>query len=405
MPPAVEKLFTLLREAFAQGTLVKLTLGAARGADPTLRNVIARPVRLRAGPRLAVLFRHTTRDVTRNLAMEEAVAELAAMLGRDFGGAHLFTTAHETELHWPSGGTARLRQFPPKHRAPADRCHDRARARLIEPGAAPWLHALGVTTAEGRVCVGREAKFRQIQKFTEILQHSLAGLPRPPGRPLRLVDMGCGKGYLTFAAYDWLQRAGWEPQVRGVEARAELVALGNRVAQAHGCAGLRFEPGTIATTELESVDVLVALHACDTATDDALAKGVRAGAALILAAPCCHRELRPQLRAGSALGEVLRHGILRERQAELVTDALRAALLEWAGYDTRVFEFIAPEHTAKNLMIAATRRAEPQPQAAPAAAIRELAAFFGLRSQRLARQLGFALAGSAAADVAIPNGA
>jgi len=404
MSPAVEKLFAHLREAFAQGTLVKLTLGTARGGDATLRNIIARPVTLRAGPRLAVLFRHTTRDVTRNLALGEAVAELAAWLGRDFGSAHLFTTAHEWELHWPADGAPRLRQYPPKHCTPADPRHDRAKARLIEPGTAPWLHALGVTTAEGRVCNGMEAKFRQIQKFTEILGHSLAQLPPPPTRPLRLVDMGCGKGYLTFAAYDWLRRAGREPQVRGVEARADLVALGNRVAREHGCAGLRFEPGTIATTELESVDVLVALHACDTATDDALAKGVRAGAALILAAPCCHRELRPQLRAGPALGGLLRYGILRERQAELVTDALRAALLEWAGYDTRVFEFIAPEHTAKNLMIAATRRAEDRPRAPLAAAVRDLAAFFGLRSQRLAGQLGFTLVESLSADSHAPDG-
>jgi hypothetical protein len=131
---------------------------------------------------------------------------------------------------------------------------------------------------------------------------------------------------------------------------------------------------------------------------------VRAGAALILAAPCCHRELRPQLRAGPALSGVLRHGILRERQAELVTDALRAALLEWAGYDTRVFEFISPEHTAKNLMIAATRRVQPHPQAPLAAAVRELAAFFGLRSQRLAAQLGFALAESLSSYATVPNG-
>jgi SAM-dependent methyltransferase len=209
---------------------------------------------------------------------------------------------------------------------------------------------------------------------------------------MRLVDMGCGKGYLTFAAHDWLLRNGWVPEVLGIEARAELVELCNRVAADLGAEGLSFRPGTIADTHLDQADILVALHACDTATDDALAKGIQAGARLILIAPCCHRELRPQVRPPPALAAAFRHGIFRERQAEFVTDALRAGLLEWAGYQTRVFEFIAADHTAKNLMIAATRRTAAGNQADRAAAVRALAEAYGIRSQGLARRLGFALA-------------
>jgi hypothetical protein len=144
------------------------------------------------------------------------------------------------------------------------------------------------------------------------------------------------------------------------------------------------------------MDVLVALHACDTATDDALARGVRAGAALLLTAPCCHKELRPQLRPGPALAGLTRHGILRERQAELVTDALRAALLEWAGYEARVIEFVSPEHTAKNLMIVAVRRPRPDAAERLANAVHALAGAFGIRHQRLAELLGFSLAAPAA---------
>ena len=209
---------------------------------------------------------------------------------------------------------------------------------------------------------------------------------------LTLVDMGCGKGYLTFAAYDLLRRAGWaELTVRGIEARSGLVELCHRSARECGFSGLQFEAGTIESTSLDRVDVLVALHACDTATDDAIAKGVQAGAALILVAPCCHKELRPQLRPPPVLAETLKHGILRERQAEFVTDALRAALLEWAGYDTKVFEFISTEHTAKNLMIAAVKRRNPTRPEEEAARVRDLAAFYGINSQRLASQMGFDL--------------
>jgi len=210
-----------------------------------------------------------------------------------------------------------------------------------------------------------------------------------------LIDLGCGKGYLTFAACEWLQRAGWNASVRGIEARTELVELCNRVARENGFARLRFETGDIASASIERADVLIALHACDTATDDAIAKGIAASARLIVVSPCCHKELRPQLQPPPALAGALRHGILLERHAEFVTDALRAALLEWAGYETKVFEFVSTEHTAKNLMIAGVKRPVPGDRAAAQLRARHLAAFYGIRSQRLADQLGFNFAETA----------
>jgi hypothetical protein len=204
--------------------------------------------------------------------------------------------------------------------------------------------------------------------------------------------MGCGKGYLTFAAYDCLRLiVGPQAQALGIEARQELVASCNQIAANHGLADLHFLSGDIADAPLERIDVLLALHACDTATDDALARGIRAGASLLLVSPCCHKELRPQLRAPGFLQSALRHGILLEREAEFVTDALRASLLEWAGYDTRVFEFIATEHTSKNLMIAGIKRRHAGPAADAERQVRELAGAYGIRSQQLATQLGFDL--------------
>jgi SAM-dependent methyltransferase len=386
----VDQLLTFLGAALDKGTLVKLTLGTPCGADASLRNVFVRPVNLRTGPRLSFVHRHTTKDITKNLTWSEGLTQIAGLLARDFTSAHLFTTEAEVELSG-AGDDARLLQHPPRHDTPASTRHDRAKSRLLDERAA-WLCALGVTNAAGKVREGMAAKFRQIQKFLENLQVGLADMPVREDRALRLVDMGCGKGYLTFAAFDWLVRTGWQPSVRGIEARPELVELCNRVAAAEQFGGLRFELGTIASTALEGVDVLVALHACDTATDDALAKGIQAGASLILAAPCCHKELRSQLRPPPALAGALRHGILRERQAEFITDALRAALLEWAGYETKVFEFIATEHTAKNLMIAAVKRPRAERRDELAQAARELASFYGIRQQRLAAQLAFPLA-------------
>ena len=423
--PEVEQFLALVGQAFERRSLIKLTLGDARTPDATLRNVYVRRVELRAGERFSFCYRHRTRDLTRNLEAQPALAEIAQLLGRDFAGAHLFTTEQEAELRCPAAREPHLRIRQVPRAAPASAGHDRPKSRLVE-ATVPWLHALGVTTAEGKVRAEMAAKFRQIHRFIEILSHGLLstdltperrrdeasaaeqhteakaaatrGTPEPgvTGAVVRLVDMGCGKGYLTFAAHDWLGRNGWTPEVLGIEARAELVEGDNRVASSLGLTGLLFRQGTIAETALEQADILVALHACDTASDDALAWGIAAGARLILVAPCCHRELRPQLRAPPGLGGAFRHGIFRERQAEFVTDALRAALLEWADYQTRVFEFVAVEHTAKNVMIAATRRTKTVGGDKAAAAVRALAGAYGVGQQHLARRLGFELAALAA---------
>ena len=399
----------LLADAVRDGTFVKLTLSRHRGADATLKNVFVRPVALRAGGRLSFVYHHATRDVTKNLTPDEGLARIESLLNGVFEAANLFTTGHSAQLNLGDAREPRLIVGRPAHAAAAQTRHDRAKKRWIDPKHSPWLHGLGVTTSDGEVRAGMEAKFRQIHRFVEILQHLLAEaedqgavrVPPPPGSPVArlpaqhsptVVDMGCGKGYLTFATYDFLRRAGWPmPHVRGIDVRPELAQLCNRTARECGLGGLQFEAGAIHSAALDRLDVLVALHACDTATDDAIAKGVKAGASLVLVAPCCHKELRPQFHPPPALAGALKHGILIERQAEFVTDALRAALLEWAGYDAKVFEFIATEHTAKNLMIAAVKRKQPLPPQEAARAVRELAAMYGIKTQRLANRLGFDL--------------
>ena len=387
-----EKFLTHLRAAVGDGSLTRLTLGAHRGADPTLRRLVVRPVTLQAGPRLAFVWSHATRDITKNLTADEALALVARLVGTDFATAHLATTTATVQFERRSGRPGRLHVGPALEEiaAPAP-AHDRTKKRSIETGSA-WLRGLGVTADDGTVRKGMEAKFRQVHRFVELLGPLIAETPLPTDRPWTLVDMGCGKGYLTFAAHAYLARAAAGPaRVLGIEARADLVELCDRVARDTGADGLSFAAGTIAGAAVEQADILVALHACDTATDDALAKGIAAGAVLLVVAPCCHREVRPQLVAPDVLEDALRHGILRERQAEFATDALRALLLEWAGYSTRIFEFISPEHTGKNLMISAVKRTRPADTAEAARKVRALAAFYGIRHQTLAARLGFDL--------------
>ncbi len=406
-----EKFLTAVRTAVQDGSLLKLTLGKPRGEEARdLHNLFVRPVTLRGAPHFSFVWRHATRDITKNHASAEMLTELAPLIGTTFHSAHLFTDGRTAQLEYNKSGEPRL-TFGKAVIVDVQTEHDRAKARLLTHDSQPWLHALGITNAAGTVREGMADKHRQIHKFVEILSHLTSGLAWQPNQPIEIADMGCGKGYLTFATHDYFNLVARQPaQVRGIEARGELVDFCNRVAHDTHRGHLRFEAGTIANAKLESLDVLIALHACDTATDDALARGIAAGTTLIVVAPCCQKELRPQLRAAPVLAPALSHGIFQERHAEFVTDALRALLLEWAGYDTKVFEFISTEHTAKNLMIAATKRAGTTPAStkntqasaatsaqasagtsAQASAVRELAAFYGIKSQALARQLGFDL--------------
>ncbi len=380
-----------LNESVAAGTLVKLTLGAYRGGDPSLRNLHIRPVTLRAGPHLSFVWRHETRDITKNHPPAAALAQLAALIGGDFGSAHLFTTLQDIQLELPVDAPGRMKVIPHAAVAPPSGEHDHRKDRPVPP-TAPWLARLGVTNPDGAVRASMAAKFRQINRFVELLAPLVAGAPLPAGRPVEVADMGCGKGYLTFATWQYFHDTARVPvHVRGIEVRPELVELCRQAALEAGCEGLEFTAGTIADAVSDPVDVLIALHACDTATDDAIARGVVAGAAVIVVAPCCHKELSPHLTAPPALQPVLRHGIFHERQAEFVTDALRTLLLEWAGYEPSAFEFVPTEHTPKNLMIAAVRRAAPPDREPAAARVRALAAAYGIRRQHLAERLGFAL--------------
>jgi SAM-dependent methyltransferase len=371
------------RAAFDSGQLVKLTLSKPRrkGDEPP-RQVYARRIELRGSPHWTCVLRYERRDETRNFAPAEGIEQLADWLGTDFANADLFTLDAHLSLQLSRKGKARLREHAARHDSPPPPTHDRPKQRLIT-AEKPYLTELGITNAAGKVRSAGRRKFRQINKYVEIIDSLLRDRELPAGA--RIVDMGSGKGYLTFALYDHLHNElGLDVQVTGVELRPQLVADSNALAQRMGFTGLRFAAGTIADFPLERVDVLIALHACDTATDDALLRGIEAGAELLIVAPCCQKQVRRDMEPPATVTPLLRHGILLERQAEMLTDGLRALYLEALGYRTKVFEFINTEHTPKNLMITASRG-----EAAPAARqqIATLKETFGVGRHYLEEQL------------------
>ncbi|MEL7221885.1 MAG: SAM-dependent methyltransferase, partial [Bacteroidota bacterium] len=259
-----------------------------------------------------------------------------------------------------------------------------AKQRPLSEQPRPYLHALGIANQEGKILQQGKRKFRQINKYIELIEHLLREQPLEPNA--RLVDMGSGKGYLTFALYDYLVNQKQQAvQMTGIELRQGLVDQCNGIAKKYNFNHLEFIAEDIHQYQpVGGIDMLIALHACDTATDEALAKGIRARANIIVVAPCCHKQVRKSMKPPASLTPMLQHGILLERQAEMLTDAIRSLLLEANGYKTKVFEFVGTEHTPKNVMITAVKsRVRKEAQAE----IDQLKSSFGLSHHHLEQLL------------------
>ncbi len=344
----------LVRRLVGDHALTGASLSRPRRSDPS------RPSRLTVAPVTvggALRYRFTahraTRSTDENLTPEAATARLTRLLESEFRQGLL----QSTDADWQvlvAGKEARILRRPPT-RPSARLGHDRVKQRLLPEGVpVPFLVELGVMTREGKVRAPRYDKFRQVNRFLELVEDVLPSLP--PGS-LRIVDFGSGKSYLTFALHHLLTVVhGRDVEIVGLDLKLEVVARCEDLARRLGADGLRFEVGDIGGYDaLAGVDLVVSLHACDTATDHALDRAVRAGAPVILAVPCCQHELLPQLER-PALEPLLRHGTLRERFAAEVTDAARAQLLGAVGYDVQVLEFVELEHTAKNVLLRAVAR-------------------------------------------------
>ena len=407
--PTAQRFVALLAQSLADSSFVRLRLGRYRGARAgfaDLDSVAVRRVVLRGRDLLCFVHHHATRDETHNLAPDDALAAVLDALRDGFEHAHLQTREHDVQWSVSRKGRPSLRRgrlpnaaAPPQGAAAPSApsapsaagdagearlvAHDRAKRRYIDPRCA-FLAELGVTDAQGAIVPAMARKWKQINKFVEVFDHALAASPLAAQRRLRVVDFGCGKAYLTFAVHEHLTHAAArEARVVGVELRADLVAQCTGVVQRLGLDGLAFEQGDVRSYAAGPIDVMIALHACDTATDHAIALGIRAGAAIIMCSPCCHKELRPQMRSPPLLRPLLQHGIHMAQEAEMVTDGLRALLLEGAGYATRVFEFVSPEHTSKNKMILGVKREHPLPRDEVLRQIEQIKAFYGVREQCL----------------------
>ncbi|WP_203681461.1 class I SAM-dependent methyltransferase, partial [Actinoplanes siamensis] len=347
MPQPLEQALAEVRELLLTPGLTRaVAAGRRRGHVPSVTRAQVRPVTLKSGPRLQIVTDDGARPFTRNVAPgAEAASAVDELLAEPFGNWHVETESATVQVRITKKGDAQVHRSASSSVA-APHAHDRAKQWLLDPGD-PLFEVIG----------GNAAKRRQIDAFLRALA---ATLPDELPPTLRVVDLGCGNAYLTFAAYRYLAGRGVAVQVAGVDVREDQRVRNTEVAARLGCsAEVTFVAGTIEAAELPfTPDLVLALHACDTATDQALARAVRWEARWVLAAPCCHHDIAAQLKGNAApspFGEFTRHAILRERFADVLTDSLRAGLLRLNGYKVDVVEFIDSAHTPRNLMLRARR--------------------------------------------------
>jgi SAM-dependent methyltransferase len=357
-----DSLRTLALEAVSGRDFRKATFsGAQRGTPSPWIRVSLRPIKIRGERVLQFSYFDGRKTFTKNYQPAESAEPLAELLEIRFATIHISLRDEEVDIRTTKKGKIFARRNSLQASESNDpQPHNRVKDLPLPEGQAnALLEAMGIVTSAGNVRPTMRAKYTQINEFLKHLKHVLdetdiASLDRP----VEILDCGCGASYLTLAVHYYLnERLAIQARILGVDVNEEVIRKSTTRVEHLGSAGIRFQCGPIAAVE-DKADIVIALHACDTATDDALARAVRSEARLILSVPCCHHALNRDLRArdqSTMIRSLLRHGILRERMADLLTDAFRAEALRIMGYKVDVVEFVSPEHTARNLMIRAVK--------------------------------------------------
>ncbi len=342
----------VIQTSIAADDFVKITLSKPIRKNEGLRNIYVRLVQIQDAIKFSFTYHYKTNDQVKNYSIAEGIEVLQEFLMTDFRTAVVFTLSKDIHVFVSKKKLVSYNEMHPSFSNKPPITHDQPKQKRAELGT--YLHYLGVTDKENNVIPKMADKFRQINKYLEIMESLIANAKLP--KQIQIVDMGSGKGYLTFALYDYLvvQRK-MDVTVTGIELRKELVDYCNGIADKCAFENLHFECKPIEAYENKKIDILIALHACDTATDDAITKGIVAKAGLIVCAPCCHKQIRQQLKGKEQEDPILKYGIFKERQFEMVTDTIRALILEKKKYQTKIFEFVSNEHTRKNVLLVATK--------------------------------------------------
>lgn len=346
-------LVEFLTNSLRDDTFVKLTISNPVEKQSAILTIYIRRIEIKKQSALSFTYRHKTNDQVKNFSIEDGIAEIEKLLEHSFRNATVFSTQQDCILLTSKKGKATLQKNKATFSAIQEQSHDRQKTKRASNSQAYLIH-LGITDANGILIPKMADKYRQINKYLEIIEGLIEHVQLP--EKIHIVDMGSGKGYLTFALYDYLtNEKGLNIELTGIELRQELVDYCNEISNAAGFEKLNFVCKPIQKYTEKHIDILIALHACDTATDDAIYKGIASNAQLIVCAPCCHKQIRQQVKGIEQESPLLKYGIFKERQFEMVTDTLRALIMEQHQYQTKIFEFISNEHTRKNVMLVGSK--------------------------------------------------
>ena len=390
--PSTPTLTSLLAEALRDRTFLRLVLSQPLSkSDTAIAKVTVRLIEVGGETKYQWTVRSKTQELHDNLNVEELIAQTKSVFGVNFGDAHLFTTEADLTVRWNYGKAQKIKRKPPTQQPTEGAGHNRQKQYLIPAGVpCPFLIEIGVMLPSGQVRPAMYHKFRQINRYLEFVEDILPQLPATG--PIHIVDFGCGKSYLTFALHHLLSTIhAREVSIVGLDVKSDVIEDCSRIAKTLKCVGLEFHIGRIESyTPTTHVHLAVSLHACDTATDDALAAALRWKCDAIMAVPCCQHEVCQTINRQTLPG-LTEYGILKDRFASLATDALRAQFLELNGYKTQVLEFIETEHTPKNLLIRAVRRQEGSaPETSRREAYEGLKSVLGITEWHLERAVGAA---------------
>ncbi len=375
-----QQFFQETEKSLKEDSFVKLTLSKPTRKTADLENVYLREVEIKKEKLISFTYRFKTNDQVKNYPYEEGKEELLNLLQSSFRIATLFTLEKDISVRFNKKGKATIINNPPTFSNKLPAHHDKQ--KIKRASESEFLFHLGIKDKQGKVIPKMADKYKQINKYLEIIDGLLHSTSLP--KKINIVDMGSGKGYLTFALYDFLRNTRkLDVQVTGIELREELVTYCNEVAKKCGYTNLSFISERIENYDKERIDVLIALHACDTATDDAIYKGLMSQSSLIICAPCCHKQVRQSVKGTAQESPILKFGIFKERQFEMITDTIRALLMEKNQYSTKVFEFISNEHTRKNVMLVGTKASKTPKTEAIDAKIEGLKKDYGVEEHYL----------------------
>ena len=386
----MEKFFEKLDSSLKNNSIIKMTLSKPVSKNNELRNVYVKPILLKDNKMYQFIYRYERRDETKNFDAVQTMEQVRSLVPTNFQNVSLFTFTEDVTLLVSKKGKPTLMCKKINEKRDADLSHDHEKQRLIDP-TKPWWNLLGLTSRDGKVMADMQHKFKQICKYVEIVD----GVMRQTkfGDEVHIADMGAGKGYLTFALYEYLTTH-YDKRIvmEGVEIRPELVEKINEIIRINaslinGRSNMQFIQNSIADYKPSKLDVLIALHACDTATDDAILKGIRNNAKLIICAPCCHKQVRREMEKSGKFDSITKYGIFLERQAVMITDAVRALVLEYCGYKTQVMEFIEIDNTPKNVLLVGRKSEKNVDKEAVARQIKELLDKYGIEEHYLWKNL------------------